>query len=1039
MYEQKRDTLRRKTVRENLNYRTAEKKRETLQRNLHRNNLEYRMAEQERDTLRRKTVRKNLNYRTAEKNRETSQRNLHRNNPEYRMAEQEREALWRKLQRRKLEYKAVEKKREKNAKKRKRSDQDFREREKIMNTGYRRAKRRDPVYRANEREGNTRRTAEQETSIDQCISNFHRAVEQGPVYTCTSCHQLLYKHSVCKYSGAFSDDDKQKDAVRKLLDICPQKVSAPGEVWVCKTCQSHMKKGKIPPSSVLNRMNFPDQGPLHDLNPLEQTLIAARLPFMKIHQAPISKQHFINGNVVMVPADVSSTIKNLPRLPSDTATIKATLKRRLRYKHHVYCLNIRPEAVREAAKFLATAPLYKEHGISFDESWNCETEMEAQNIDINIHSNSVPESNSEDCHTPPPLLTDSRESMQLGLEDARKEDENCSLEDGINDPDDDDKWSEVDIYESMCGEADTLLTAPSFVDQSEMEQVYNYAPGEGSIPVSIFMEKDSEELAFPAIFCGRRRPSNTERPVRVTYGEIVKSELRNVDRRAARSVENLFFKTKKIQMKTLIDQTQIALRKVKTSNHSLSAKDVKGDAALDLIHHDKAYKFLANIRGSPPYFEKVSKDLFAFIRNLGTATFFLTLSAAETKWYHLLKILSQVVDEKILTDDEVSQLTWPQKCRLIQSDPITCARHFDFSVQKFLNKFLLTKANPLFEITDYFYRVEYQQRGSPHIHMLLWCKNAPKYGEHSESEVCNFIDEYITCKKPNEDESIFDLVQVQKHKHSHTCKKRNRKICRFNFPRPPMKATAILEPLKTPEMSEEDIHIHKQSWNKIHEYLQNIDENDETITHEVLLSSLSMTEEEYVCAIRTSIKATTVFLKRSPQEIRINNYNRATLEAWRANIDVQFVLDVYACATYVASYVTKAQRGMSELLRKATEEARQGNQSLKQQVRCVGNKFLNAVELSAQEAAYICLQLPMKRASRQCMFVNTSPPEERVTLLKPAKILDSLDDEDEDIECSNVLKRYGDRPQELENICLAEFCAWYTVEDTKKNIFKRVQ
>jgi hypothetical protein len=62
-------------------------------------------------------------------------------------------------------------------------------------------------------------------------------------------------------------------------------------------------------------MNSTDQGLFSYLNPLEQTLIAARLPFMKIHQVPIGKHHFINGSVVMVPADVSSTIKNLLRLP----------------------------------------------------------------------------------------------------------------------------------------------------------------------------------------------------------------------------------------------------------------------------------------------------------------------------------------------------------------------------------------------------------------------------------------------------------------------------------------------------------------------------------------------------------------------------------------------------------------------------------------------------------------------------------------------------------------------------------------------------
>jgi hypothetical protein len=82
----------------------------------------------------------------------------------------------------------------------------------------------------------------------------------------------------------------------------------------------------------------------------------------------------------------------------------------------------------------------------------------------------------------------------------------------------------------------------------------------------VFLEQDSEELAFPGIFCGQRRPINNERKVKVTYGDIVKSELRNCDRRAATNVENIFFKTKKIQMKTLIDQCQLALRKIRMQN-----------------------------------------------------------------------------------------------------------------------------------------------------------------------------------------------------------------------------------------------------------------------------------------------------------------------------------------------------------------------------------------------------------------------------------------------------------------------------------------
>ena len=81
-------------------------------------------------------------------------------------------------------------------------------------------------------------------------------------------------------------------------------------------------------------------------------------------------------------------------------------------------------------------------------------------------------------------------------------------------------------------------------------------------------------------------------------------------------------------------------------------------------------------------------------------------------------------------------------------------------------------------------------------------------------------------------------------------------------------------------------------------------------------------------------------MKRAPSEIRINSYNNALLKAWQANMDIQYVLDPYTCATYILSYITKGQRGMSKLL---------------DRIRHIGNNFLNAVEISAQEAVYLVL------------------------------------------------------------------------------------
>jgi hypothetical protein len=131
----------------------------------------------------------------------------------------------------------------------------------------------------------------------------------------------------------------------------------------------------------------------------------------------------------------------------------------------------------------------------------------------------------------------------------------------------------------------------------------------------------------------------------------------------------------------------------------------------------------------------------------------------------------------------------------------------------------------------------------------------------------------------------------------------------------------------------------------------------------------------------------------------------------------KYVLDPYSCAVYILSYITKGQRGMSKLLENACKEAKSGNKDLINQVRHIGNKFLNAVEISAQEAVYLTLQLPLRRSSRQV--------HERTFLLKPMDKLRELPDNSVDIESDNIIKRYQRRPCKLNNTCLADFVAWY--------------
>lgn len=131
-------------------------------------------------------------------------------------------------------------------------------------------------------------------------------------------------------------------------------------------------------------------------------------------------------------------------------------------------------------------------------------------------------------------------------------------------------------------------------------------------------------------------------------------------------------------------------------------------------------------------------------------------------------------------------LTWTENCELIKADPVTCTRYFYHRVQAFISDVLKSPLAPLGNVLDYFYRVEFQQRGSPHIHMLVWIEGAPKFGKNSNEEIADFVHQHSTCER-NKD--IPKLINYQTHRHARTCRKKGQNMCRFNFPLPPMSST----------------------------------------------------------------------------------------------------------------------------------------------------------------------------------------------------------------------------------------------------------
>lgn len=142
-------------------------------------------------------------------------------------------------------------------------------------------------------------------------------------------------------------------------------------------------------------------------------------------------------------------------------------------------------------------------------------------------------------------------------------------------------------------------------------------------------------------------------------------------------------------------------------------------------------------------------------------------------------------------------------------------------------------------------------------------------------------------------------------------------------------------------------------------------------------------------------------------------------------MDIQLVLEEYGLASYIINYISKVESGLSKLLRNAAKEVEGGNNTLKDKLRKIANVFLNSNLMSAQEAAYCLLSLPLSKSSRQVLFINTSPRQERVTMLKRKGHLQQLSPDSEDIYMENIIQKYCRRPKSLENVCLAEFSACY--------------
>jgi len=243
----------------------------------------------------------------------------------------------------------------------------------------------------------------------------------------------------------------------------------------------------------------------------------------------------------------------------------------------------------------------------------------------------------------------------------------------------------------------------------------------------------------------------------VSENDLIKHLQRLYHRRFASNAQFVYYSHCMIQRRSLNGVTatvseSAALQKVL----SRIFYDIEGGATPsdDLSKKlDKCVEKLtpqfSTIKGSPVYWRQRSRDLLSTVCSpiMKTPTIFMTLSAANAFW---VDFMASALPN--MSDEDIATMTKSQRNDVLAENPDLAVSHFHYRWMALWDEILNGESKPLGEIEDYFWRIEFQARGSPHVHMMLWIKDAPNstslpYGPVSEEKkaVCGFSSVHKRC------------------------------------------------------------------------------------------------------------------------------------------------------------------------------------------------------------------------------------------------------------------------------------------------------
>ena len=512
------------------------------------------------------------------------------------------------------------------------------------------------------------------------LHKFEKAILKGLTHKCFSCERLCYEQLGALYSCDVAND---------LLAVVNESIQESIEsIWLCNKFKSAMERKKIPPGAQFNKMKVPEVPSVFiGLNTLEQRLISKATVLMKMVILPRGGQRAVRGQVINFPSYVDCVISELPRLSSGedilyiqqpdsignrpNDSVPDTIYHTCRYSN-----------VMQALKWL------KQHNPLYG--------------DITI--------------------TKMSEDMFHHKEEKVTDSENVNED-------------ILEMDETGIVRLDALQPVVEAVDLIQgsipIEQQIHKLQRVTTTPLSIFEnQNDLEVLAFPTLYPNGENGFGTIREVKVTPLEYFQTRMLSADSRWACHPAYIFWACNIVEALKLQNSISIAMRmrsfrighceksnKETNEKELLTAGLLRGRLENNPHLRENCYSFMRDIRGTQAYWNSVKIQLFAMFRTLGPPTFFVTLSADDNNWVDLMIVLSRSMGQN-LSEEEAANLSASERRELMRTNPVVTARHFAHRFQCFLREVIKGSGQPIGEVVDYFWRIEFQLRGSPHVHSM---------------------------------------------------------------------------------------------------------------------------------------------------------------------------------------------------------------------------------------------------------------------------------------------------------------------------------